>query len=212
MEHKNISIADQVFERLEHDILISKYSRGDVLTESALSEALGVSRTPIREALCRLEQEHLVEFIPKGIKVIGISQEDMAIIYEMRIKIEGMAARIAAERATEEQIKKMSQCIDLQEFYCQKNDFENIIEMDGGFHETMYRMTELTPLYQILCELHKKTMKYRRASVQKKYRAELSVKEHRAIYEAIAAHDANRAEQLTILHIKNARDNILSNK
>lgn len=212
MEHRNISIADQVFERLEHDILISKYSRGDILTESALSEVLGVSRTPIREALCRLEQEHLVEFIPKGIKVIGISQEDMAIIYEMRIKIEGMAARIAAERATDEQIKKMSQCIDLQEFYCQKSDFENIIEMDGDFHETMYRMTELTPLYQILCELHKKTMKYRRASVQKTSRAELSVKEHRAIYEAIAARDANRAEQLTILHIKNARDNILSNK
>ena len=212
MEHRNISIADQIFEGLEHDILVSKYSRGEILTESGLSETLGVSRTPIREALCRLEQEHLVEFIPKGIKVIGISPEDMAIIFEMRIRIEGMAARIAAERATEEQIKKMNECIDLQDFYCHKSDFENIIEMDGDFHRTMYEMTGLTPLYQILYELHKKTMKYRRASVQKQSRAALSVKEHRDIYEAIAAHDANRAEQLTILHIKNARDNILNNK
>lgn len=72
IEHKTISLADQVFEHLENDILSGKYSRGESLTESKLSAELGVSRTPIREALRRLEQEHLIEESPKGMVVVGI--------------------------------------------------------------------------------------------------------------------------------------------
>ena len=83
MEHKTLSIADQIFEKLESDILNGNYQRGEVLTESGLSESLGVSRTPVREAIFRLEQEHLIEVIPKGIKVIGISFEDIKIIFDI---------------------------------------------------------------------------------------------------------------------------------
>ena len=97
MEHRNVSIADQVFEKLERDILIGEYNRGDVLTESKLSEILEVSRTPIREALRRLEQEHIIEMTTKGVVVIGISKEDIDMIYEIRVRIEGLAAKNAAE-------------------------------------------------------------------------------------------------------------------
>ncbi len=205
-------MADQVFEKLETDILVGTYSRGDILTEAMLSETLGVSRTPIREALCRLEQEHLVEFIPKGIKVLGISNEDMEIIFEMSARIEGLAARIAAERATEEELQKLKEYIDLQEFYCNRGDLENLMGMDGSIHKMLYGMTGLTPLSQILFELHKKTVKYRRSSVQKQDRAHHSVEEHRAIFDAINAHDGAKAEELTLLHIKNAKENILKAK
>ena len=77
LEHKTISLADQVFEHLESDILSGKYQRGEILTESKLSAQLGVSRTPIREALRRLEQEHIIEESGKGSVVIGISEKDL---------------------------------------------------------------------------------------------------------------------------------------
>lgn len=212
MDHRTLSIADQIFEKLEQDILIGNYERGEILTESALSESLGVSRTPVREAIFRLEQEHLVELIPKGIKVIGISFEDIKIIFDMRVRIEGLGARLAAENATDEQILKMKEYVDLQEFYFNKKDTENIKGMDTNFHKTLYEMTHSMHLYQTLYELHKKTLKYRGVSITRESRAALSVKEHRDIYNAIAKRDAEFAEALTVKHIENARDNILKNQ
>lgn len=210
MEHKTLSIADQIFEKLESDILNGNYQRGEVLTESGLSESLGVSRTPVREAIFRLEQEHLIGVIPKGIKVIGISFEDIKIIFDMRVRIEGLGARMAAQNATEEQILKMKELSDLQEFYFSKKDIENMKSIDSGFHKTLYEMTNSMHLYQTLYELHKKTLKYRGVSITRESRASLSVKEHREIYEAIAKRDADLAEKLIVKHIENARDNILN--
>ena len=77
MEHRTISLADQVFERLETDILSGKYQKGEVLTEAKLSAELGVSRTPVREALRRLQAEHIIEEGAKGMVVMGISKKDL---------------------------------------------------------------------------------------------------------------------------------------
>ena len=175
MEHKMISIADQVFERLEMDILSGVYERDEILTESRLSEQLGVSRTPIREAVRRLDQEHLVDLTSKGIRVVGISRQDIADISEIRLRLEGLAARWAAERATEEDIRALREIV------------EHTLE-----------------------PLHRKLLKYRRVSVSAKSRAQQSLAEHRAICEAIAAHDGAEAERLTIEHVKNARESILN--
>ena len=212
MDHRTLSIADQIFDTLEEAILIGKYERGQILTESSLSEELGVSRTPVREAIFRLEQEHLVELIPKGIRVIGISFEDIKIIFEMRMRIEGLSARLAVQNATEEQLKKMKDFVDLQEFYNNKDDKETMKGIDTNFHKILYEMTHSMHLYQTLYELHKKTLKYRGASIMKKSRAERSVKEHRDIYEAIAKRDADLAEKMTVQHIKNAQASILTNE
>lgn len=207
--HRNISIADQVFDKLENDILIGKYSKGEILTELGLSQELGVSRTPIREALSRLEQEHLIEYIPKGIKVVGISFEDIALIFDIRIRTEGLASRLAAKHATDEQLLEMKNTIDLQEFYLSKEDSENIKAMDNKFHDILYKMMNSMHFYQLLHELHKKTLKYRGASVQSKERAKQSVDEHRDIYNAILKRNENEAERLTLIHIENAKANIL---
>ena len=86
MQHKTVSLADQVFEHLETDILSGKYARGEILTESKLSAELGVSRTPIREALRRLEQEHIIEESGKGSIVIGITENDLIDIFLIREK------------------------------------------------------------------------------------------------------------------------------
>ena len=97
LEHKTISLAEQVFERLENDILIGKYQRGEILTELKLVTDLGVSRTPVREALHRLEQEHIIEITPKGILILGVTEQDLKDIFAIRLRIEGLASAFAAE-------------------------------------------------------------------------------------------------------------------
>lgn len=206
--HKSISIADQVFENLERDILSGVYERGEILTELKLSEKLGVSRTPIREALRRLEQEHIIEMGPRGAVVVGISQEDIEIIYEMRLRLEGLAMAMAAKNADDKAIAELREVVDLQEFYTIKGNVESIKDEDSEFHKKLYRMCGCMPLADTLETLHRKIVKYRAASIAHRQRATLSLNEHKEILEAVASHDSELAERLTVRHIKNARDNI----
>ena len=208
IEHKTVSIAGQVFENLERDILSGKYERGDILTETRLSDELGVSRTPIREALRRLEQEHMIEIGSKGAVVVGISEDDIDIIYEVRSRIEGIASRLAAERASAEDVDGLRQTIELQEFYTAKGNAEKIKNEDNDFHKMIYDLSGCMPLADTLESLHKKVVKYRRASLSDSSHSEEALAEHRAIMEAIASHDADAAENATILHVQNARARI----
>ena len=208
-QFKAISLADQVFEKLERDILIGEYNRGDVLTESKLSEILEVSRTPIREALRRLEQEHIIEMTTKGVVVIGISKEDIAMIYEIRVRIEGLAAKNAAEYASEEDIAELAEIISLQEFYTQRGEADNIKNADSSFHKKIYQMSGNVTLSDTLTDLHKKVIKYRRASVSNKSRAQSSLEEHKRIFDAIVQRDGILAEALTLKHVDNARNRLI---
>lgn len=209
MEHKTISLADKIFERLESDILTGKYQQGQILTELRLVEDMGVSRTPIREAVRNLEQEHIVETGPKGIVVLGVTREDLEDIYAIRIRIESMAAAFAAERISPEQLLELKEALDLQEYYVNREDPEHIIKLDSSFHELLYRASGSSVLYHTLLPLHNKIQKYRRASVEDCGRARLSAQEHRDVYEALAAHDAARAADALTRHVENARDHIL---
>ncbi len=207
-----VSIADQVFEELEKEILVGNFSRDELLTEIKLSEKMGVSRTPIREALRRLDQEHLIEITPKGAKVIGISQDDIRDIYEIRLRIEGLAARWAAEKATDEAINAMREVLELQEFYTSKAAPEQLKNTDSRFHEILYAASGSNALLDTLAPLHRRIVKYRRASLSGQQRAEQSYDEHKALFQAILNHDGDEAERLLRLHIENARDNILGGK
>lgn len=205
---KPLTLADQVFDRLENDIFTGVYARGRVLTETKLCEELGVSRTPVREALKRLEQEHIVESHSRGLVVIGISREDALTIYEVRRRIEGLAAAMCAENASEEQLKQFRDIVELQEFCAEKQDAEKVRALDTQFHDLIYRACGSVVLYDTLMPLHKKIQKYRKASVEVHGRAEESAKEHRRIYEAIAARDPAAAEEAMLSHIARAQSTI----
>lgn len=211
-DHKTISLAEQVFNRLEKEILEGVYKRGELLTELRLVSDLGVSRTPIREALRRLEQEHIIEMTGKGILVIGVTKEDYFDIMEVRSRIEGLAAAKAAKNITSWQLDELREALELQEYYVTKNDAEHIKYFDGSFHQMIYRFSASTVLADTLEPLHKKAQKYRKTSVENVSRAEHSVKEHRAIYEAIAAHDEKKAENEMLRHIENAKNHIAGGK
>jgi len=210
LEHRYVSLADQIFEKLEKDILVGEYNKGEILTESKLSETLGVSRTPIREALRRLEQEKIIKITSKGAQVVGISYDDIAAIYEIRVRIEGYAAYRAALYASEEEKNALREILDLQAFYLEKKNPEQIMECDSRFHRMLYEASASMPLANTLTELHKKIIKFRKTAVELTERAAHSCNEHKGIYEAIASGNAELAEKLTEAHVKNARDNILA--
>jgi len=213
-EHRSISIADQIFEQLEKDILSGKYKRGDILNETRLSEELGVSRTPVREAIRRLEQENIIEDTSKGLTVIGISHEDMPDMYEIRLHIETLATERAAENITDEALKEMADVIDMQYYYTSKqkaqqiDNSDSIKDFDSRFHEIIYEQCGSKPFADLLIPLHKRMIKFRKASVTLNSRAEASCREHTEIFEALKAHDGKKAGELMRIHLINARDSI----
>ena len=215
-EHKTISIADQIFDQLERDILTGKYKRGELLSEQRLAEDLGVSRTPVREAVRRLEQEDMLEDSGRGLLVVGIAKEDMPDMYEIRMRIEGLAAQRAAERITDEELSEMGDILDMQGFFIEKqsktdsDNSDKIKDLDSQFHELLYRCSGSKPLCDILIPMHRKMTKFRKASVRKKSRASASLQEHVAIFEALKAHDGEQASALMMQHLMNARDSIMS--
>ena len=216
LNHRPISIAEQIFDRLEKDILRGRYERGEILSELKLSEELGVSRTPVREALSRLVQERLLEDTGKGLRVIGITKKEVLDMYEIRIQLAGMCASLAAENATPEQISEMKEAVDMQRFHLEKQKqtgedrSEQIKDMDSRFHELLHEASGSGPLRDVLQSLHKRISKYRKASLQKRSRAEESVAEHETILAAIAARDSDAAAEAAVQHIRNAKQSIAS--
>ncbi len=208
LTHKTVSLADQVFDRLESDILSGVYKRGEVLTELRLCEELGVSRTPVREAMKRLEQEHIIEDCGKGMRVLSITAEDAACIYEIRLRVEGMAAAACARNISEADLNALRELVDLQAFYAERGDSDRVKSLDSEFHEMIYHCSGSAVLFDTLVPLHKKVQKFRKAAVEQRSRAEESVAEHRAVYAAIAAHDAQEADRILTAHVASARDRL----
>lgn len=204
-EFKTVSLADQVFEKLENDIIVGVYPRGEVLTELKLVEQLGVSRTPIREALRRLEQERLIKDSGKGSVVLGITLEDLEDIMNIRQHVEGLAAYYAAQNASEESKNTLKHISELQDFYFEKRDIDNLQKMDDQFHDALYEMSQRTVLHDTLLPLHRKTMRYRKAAIKNEQRLESSVNEHREIIKAITDGNGKLAQELMSKHIENAK-------
>lgn len=207
-DQRSFSLADRVFETLEENILNGVYSPGEILTETALSLELGVSRTPIREAIRRLQQENMVKSSGKGIQILGIDLRDLSDIYEIRIRIEGLAARWAAKRISEEGLKKLRDTLDLEDFYTLRGDAEHLKAMDTEFHSEIYRNCGSEMLESMLSDLHRRIGQYRQRSLGELERARAASAEHRQIFDAIAAKDEDAAEALTTEHIRKAKDNI----
>ena len=208
-EFKTASLADQVFEKLENDIILGVYEKGEILTELKLVEQLGVSRTPIREALRRLEQERLIADSGKGSRVVGITAEDALDIMEIRQYLEGLAAYHAALNITEEGKAQLLHLLDLQEFYYAKQDAEHLRQIDDEFHELICNLSQRNIVKDTLLPLHRKTRRYRKLSLEDSERNKLSLQEHRQICQAIISGEAQQAMDLSSEHVENAKNNMI---
>lgn len=205
----NNSLAGQVFKALQNDILNGVLAPGDALTEQKICDGLGVSRTPVREAISKLELEGLVRTVQnKGAVVVGICEKDISDIYTIRMYIEGLAARWSAANITQEQLDSLRNIVELQEFYAGRGDMMQVWQLDTRFHELIYESGRSNVLQSTLSNFHRYIQKARELSIKKPGRAVSSVQEHRAILGAIEQHDEALAERLMTEHIANAKNNL----
>ena len=210
IDSKIASLEERVTATLEEEILTGKLSGGTSLTEQSLSKRLGVSRTPIRAALHKLAEEGLISIVPnKGAVVVGVSRDDLVDIYNIRMRLEGLASATAAERITPEDLAALRESVELAEFFIQKNDTERLKTLDTEFHSIIYRASGSRMLNKTLSELHRNITSYRKMSLSVPGRLENSVKEHRAILEAIEAKNIELADSLTSRHVAAALENML---
>lgn len=203
------SLADQVFERLENDIIQGVYPRGEILTELKLVEQLGVSRTPIREALRRLEQERLIEESGKGSVVLGITSDDLLDIMNIREQIEGLCAYYACVNMTEEGIKELQHIIDLQDFYFERWDTDHLQKADDMFHDAICELSRRNVIRDTLVPLHRKTRRYRRNALLDKERATQSLKEHHAILDAMLTGNPDKVKAAMDFHMGKVKAQLL---
>lgn len=211
-EYQDQSLRGKVFQRLKEDILSGVYQENDELREVSIGEELGVSRTPVREALRQLELEGLVTIVPnKGAYVKGITKKDVHDIYKIRSLLEGLCAKWATEHITDQQIEELEEIVLLSEFHLKKQGqgkAKQVSDLDGKFHKVLYEASNSRILEHVLSDFHKYVKMARTMSVGEKERAEKSIDEHRAILEAIRKKDANLAEQLANQHIMNVMENL----
>jgi DNA-binding GntR family transcriptional regulator len=203
------SLHARVFARIQDDILDGVYKSGDSLIETRISEELGVSRTPVREAIRQLELEGLVTVVPnKGALVTGITAKDIDDVYAIRTVIEGLAARWAAEKVTPEERDEMEEIVGLEEFYTARNDVENLLSLDSRLHRVIFKAGKSVPLTYMLGHFHNYIKKARNASLAVPGRPAEALREHRAIVAAIGRGEAEAAERAMVEHVRNARRNI----
>ena len=204
-----LPLRDVVFNTLRQAILHGELKPGERLMEIQLANKLGVSRTPIREAIRKLELEGLVHIIPnKGAFVEGVTLQDVKDIYEIRTLLEGLCARWAAERITQEQLEELEEIVFLSDFHYSKENWDQILELDNRFHEMVYEACASKELTRVLRDYHHYLQRIRRITLEEKARAHASINEHRAIAEALKARDARTAEECARLHIRNTISNM----
>lgn len=209
MAEDHYSLSAKVFHAIREDILNGTYKANDELKEKNIGDELGVSRTPVREALRQLELEGLVHIIPnKGAFVEGVSLQDIKDIYEIRALLEGLCARWAAERITQEQVEELEETVFLSDFHFSKENWDQILELDNRFHEIVYEACASKELTRVLRDYHHYLQRIRRITLEEKNRAQDSINEHRAIAEALKARDAKTAEKCARLHIRNTISNM----
>lgn len=208
--YRSVSTADQVFDQLENDIIQGVYPKGTILTELKLVKRLGVSRTPIREALFRLEQEHLIEDTGKGSVVLGITLTDLMDIMIIREYLEGVAAYYCTQNLTEEDLEELRHLVELQDFYFEKKDVERLREVDDQFHDSICIFSKRPVIMDTLLPLHRKTRRYRYLAMEDWSRTVQTRQEHQAIFQAIAEGNGQLAQQLSSQHITNAKQHMQS--
>ncbi len=199
-----------VFESLREAIIGAVLKPGERLMEIQLAEEMGVSRTPVREAIRKLELEGFVVMIPrKGAYVAGISLKDIADVFEIRSALEALAAGLAAERITEEELEQMERLLVRKAEIIEANDIDSIVEVDTDFHAILFKASRNEKLIQILSNLREQIQRFRTTSLAVPGRMKEALEEHRKIVEALSERNVPLAGSLAAEHIENAENVML---
>ena len=204
-----LPLRDVVFNTLRNAILTGDLSPGERLMEIKLADKLGVSRTPIREAIRKLELEGLVVNTPrKGAEVANISAEDLRDVLEVRRSLEVLAISLACDKMTDETLELLYENIDAFKHSIDAKATSDIASVDVTFHDIIYKSTGNNRLIQILNNISEQMYRYRFEYIKNKEAWHRLVEEHTNIYEAIKNRDKNLAVKSILLHIDNQERDI----
>lgn len=199
-------LREVVFENIRKAIIEGVLKPGERLMEIQLSEQLGVSRTPVREAIRMLELEGLVVMLPsKGAYVANISKKDLMDILEVRVGLEGLAAYCATDRMTKDHIKKLETISKELEEAVYKNDVETMLAKDEEFHTLIFEATGNKRLISMMINIWETVYRFRLMYMSDYSSAVNIVDEHKKIIEAFKKGKANLAEKLAKEHIELAQ-------
>lgn len=195
-----------LYDRLRSAILDGQFRPGAVLTETALADAYGVSRTPVREALRRLEQDGIIERNGRQLTVRVTTPEEVLEIYDCRIVLEGMAAEWAARMRNDYDLALMDRALDRMASLQQDATPSEMSSTNHVFHDSFWRASHNATLFDLLERLEVHIRRYPEPTVSQPGRWDAAVKEHAGILDAIRARDPDRARQLSVEHMSAARD------
>jgi DNA-binding GntR family transcriptional regulator len=196
IHHENLE--DKIYDRLKAMITDRVFQPGERFLLSRLSRELGVSRTPLVNALKRLAQEQLVEWVSRrGIYVRRFTKREMADLYEVRVALEGLAARLAAERIDDAEIRRLEAMFGGVEASRSPAVLRSYTELDRQFHWRIVELSKNPQLINALNSIHMRTFAYQFGLARPM--AE-SIKEHREMLKALRAHDGEKCERLMRRH------------
>lgn len=199
-----LPLRDVVFNTLRQAILTGELKPGERLMEIHLADKLGVSRTPIREAIRKLELEGLVTMIPRrGAEVAQITEKSMNDVLEVRRALDALCVELACERITEEELATLKAACDEFEAAIRTEDVKKIAQADVALHDIIVQATGNQRLIQLVNNLAEQMYRYRFEYIKDTSQHEMLVAEHKIIYESILKKDKETAAQAAKTHIDN---------
>lgn len=206
-----LPLRDVVFNTLRKAILSGNLKPGERLMEKQLAEKMGVSRTPVREAIRKLELEGFVIMVPrKGAQVAEITEKDIQDVLEVRGALEALAVKIACEKMNNEDLNKLKYTMKLFNDASEKQDVDEMIEKDVEFHDIIYKSTNNEKLIQIINNLREQIHRYRVAYLKSFADFKAIGEEHTQIVDAIERKNSTLAEKIANKHIKNQEHAVIN--
>lgn len=204
-------LREVIFTTLRDAIIVGELRPGERLMEVKLAEKMGVSRTPVREAIRKLELEGLVDMIPrKGAHVADLSVKDIVDVLEVRASLDGLAALLAAERITDEEIDELNHVNSQFLSFLQKENLQGSIKKDVEFHEIIYRSSRNEKLIQIVSNLREQVQRFRVIYLKDYVNPKELEKEHKDIIDAICSKDSDLSRRVAQNHIKSQQESIIN--
>ncbi|KKY00660.1 GntR family transcriptional regulator [Paraclostridium benzoelyticum] len=199
-------IREIVLHEIRNAIFEGKLNQGDRLIENHIAERMGVSRTPVREALRQLEIEGLAVNVPrKGTLVKGISKEDAIEIYDIREVLEGLVSRLACLHITRLEIRRLNEIISIMEESIKNSNNSEYIKAHNEYNQILLNASKNKRLIERLETIYDYLKSLRRISLMTNERREEAIKEHKDIVKAIEIGDEELAEKVARIHVYNAK-------
>ena len=205
-----LPLRDVVFQTLRGAILKGDLKPGERLMELQLASKLGVSRTPIREAIRMLEQEGLAVTIPrKGAEVAKMTEKDMEDVLQIRLSLEALAVRLSCENITPAALQELKVAMEDFEEKTKSGQFVEMAKADVKFHEILYKASNNPKLQQLLSNLREQMYRYRVEYLKEEQTRNLLVSEHEELVKAIREGDVQKAQDISFHHLENQRKAII---